>query len=35
MQEGRALSPGRALGALAVAIAVYAVIVLVVTALDG
>jgi putative membrane protein len=35
MQEGRALAPGRALGALAVAIAVYAVIVLVVTALDG
>jgi putative membrane protein len=35
MQEARPLTPGWALGALAIAIAVYALVVLVVTALDG
>jgi putative membrane protein len=35
MQEAQPLRPGRTLGALAIAIAVYALIVLVVTALDG
>jgi putative membrane protein len=35
MRQARPLTPGRGLGALAIAIAVYGLMVLVVTALDG
>jgi hypothetical protein len=35
MRQARPLTTGRALGALAIAVAVYALMVLVVTALDG